>query len=280
VRLRPTGAGLVLAVMAPEERALRISQRGKSFAVCPGRATVFWDLVSRGAWEPETFTIFDRFLDRDHSYIDIGSWIGPTLLYACQIARRAYGIEPDPVAFEELKQNIALNTPIVDNVRLFNGCVAPKSGQVHFGSRSEAGDSTSSLLFAKGKTKWTVEGLCFEEFIRQNEISDCNFIKMDIEGGEYRVLPTMKRYLKANRPTLHVSLHPLFLGDLDNNRLWHKIARLMSRLLGTLRIIQSVRFYRHLYDHHGRAITFLRLLWVCRKSVCLDVVLTDHEWYV
>jgi FkbM family methyltransferase len=200
-------------------------------------------------------------------------------LYGSQIARRAYGVEPDPIAFEELKQNIALNTQIAGNVLLFNGCVAPKSGQVPFGNRSEAGDSTSSLLFAHGGIKWTVEGLCFEDFVRQNEIGDCNFIKMDIEGGEYRVLPTMKRYLKSNHPTLHVSLHPCFLGNPDNKRLRHKIARLMSRLLGTLRIIRSVRFYRHLYDNHGREITFLRLWWVCRKSVCLDVVLTDHEWH-
>lgn len=260
------------------EDILRISQRGKPFRVSPGRNAVFWEVVSKGAWEPETFAVFDRFLDGDHSYIDIGSWIGPTLLYGCQIARRAYGVEPDPIAFEELKRNIALNTPITNNVRLFNGCIAPKSGQVLFGSKGEGGDSTSSLLFSEGKTRWTVEGLCFEDFIRQNEISDCNFIKIDIEGGEYRVLPTMVGYLKASRPTLHLSLHPCFLGDLEKGGPLGKIARLKSRLLGTLRIIRCLRFYRHFYDDHGREITFLRLLWVCRNWTNLEIVLTDYEW--
>ena len=83
-----------------------IRLRNKQFQVSAGRNTAFWQEVASGAWESDTFAIFDRFLDQQHSYIDIGTWIGPTLLYGCQLARRTYGLEPDPIAFAELEANL------------------------------------------------------------------------------------------------------------------------------------------------------------------------------
>src|SRR5580658_8197648 len=109
---------------------MRINARGKQFEVLLGNHAGFWNQVSSGAWESGTFAIFDRFLDREHSYIDIGAWIGPTLLYGCQLAKAAYGLEPDPLAYAELEQNIGLNKAIASNVRLFNACIAPRSGEV------------------------------------------------------------------------------------------------------------------------------------------------------
>src|ERR1700676_1105845 len=107
-----------------------IRLRNKELNVAPGRNDAYWQSVARGVWEPETFPILERFIDGAHSYIDMGAYIGPTLLYGCQIAKRAYGIEPDPIAFAELQQNIDRNRPTTDNVQLFEACIAPKSGEV------------------------------------------------------------------------------------------------------------------------------------------------------
>jgi FkbM family methyltransferase len=251
-----------------------IRLRNKQFQVSAGRNAAFWQEVASGAWESDTFAIFDRFLDRQHSYIDIGAWIGPTLLYGCQLAKRTYGLEPDPIAFAELEANLALNQPMADNVRVFNACIAPTSGEAALGSRGGGGDSTSSLLFGKKKTHWTVKAFSFADFIRTNAVTDCNFIKMDIEGGEYRVLPTMRQYLEANRPTLHLSLHPCYL----KLRPLGWIGRILARIAGTLKIIRCTAFYRHLYDHNGHALSPRRLLVACCAKITIDIVLTDLEW--
>jgi FkbM family methyltransferase len=253
---------------------MRINARGKQFEVLLGNHAGFWNQVSSGAWESGTFAIFDRFLDREHSYIDIGAWIGPTLLYGCQLAKAAYGLEPDPLAYAELKQNIGLNKPIADNVRLFNACIAPQSGEVTLGSRGEGGDSTSSLLFARKKTHWTVAAFSFVDFVQQHGIDDCNFIKMDIEGGEYQLLPTMVDYLRAHRPTVHLSLHPCYLKLRPLG--WP--GRVIARMIQTLNILRCISFYRHLYDHSGRELSPRQLLWQCRAKVSVDVVLTDLDW--
>ena len=251
-----------------------ITLRDKEFQVSPGRYDFFWQGVAKGTWESDTFAIFDRFLDRQHSYIDIGGWIGPTLLYGCQIAQRAFGLEPDPIAFAELERNVELNRPMSDNIRLFNACIAPKTGEVAFGSRGDGGDSTSSLLFGRKKTKWTVKALSFDDFVRRNDVGACNFIKMDIEGGEYQILPTMAGYLRANRPTLHLSLHPCYL----KMRPFGWPGRVLARIAATLKIIRCVGFYKHIYDHGGRKLTPRQLLWLCRSNITMDVVLTDLDW--
>jgi FkbM family methyltransferase len=253
---------------------MQIQAHGKHFKVSPANHMSFWNEVLSGAWESATYAIFDRFLDPQHSYIDIGAWIGPTVLYGCQLAKMAYALEPDPLAFAELEQNIAQNKGDADNVRLFNACIAPRSGEVTLGSRGQGNDSTSSLLFAKKKTHWTVKAFSFADFVSQQAIKDCNFVKMDIEGGEYQLLPTMADYLRTHRPTLHLSLHPLYLKMRPLG--WP--GRIMERFRQTSRILRCIDFYKYIYDHNGRELTPRELLWMSRAKVSLDVVLTDREW--
>jgi FkbM family methyltransferase len=234
--------------MAPQPARLQITIEGKAIHVLGGTHDRFWGSYEKGFWEPATRAIFKRFIDAQHSYIDMGAWIGPTLLLGCQLAKRCHGIEPDPIAYAELVENMAANRSLTNNVKLFNICIAPVSGEIGFGSQADGGDSMSSLLFANGKTSWTVDGLNFQEWIKQNAIDDCNFIKIDIEGGEYTVLPTMAAYLQKHRPTLYLSLHPCFLGELETKGLIAKLDRLLLRLINTVSILRMLRFYRHWYD--------------------------------
>jgi FkbM family methyltransferase len=259
------------------EDITQITHRGISFLVRTGRHSSWWETIAKGTWEPETYKIFDRFIDKEHSYIDIGCWTGPTLLYGCQLAKQAYGIEPDPVAYAELTANIELNRPTAGNIKLFNIAITPSTGKVSFGSRTEGGDATSSLLFSQGKTVWTVDGVSLADFIQRNGIRDCRFIKIDIEGGEYTVLPSIAEYLGGWRPTIHLSLHPCFLG-LAYSGLLGKLRRVASRFLRTITIIRSLSCYRHIYDCRGNELRPLRLLGMCLRHVTFEVVATDVEW--
>ena len=79
-----------------ETRTIR--KNNVTFLVRADQHQRFWTKVEDGSWEPETFGVFDRFVTRETTYLDVGSWEGPTLLYAGQRAKTAYGFEPDPVA--------------------------------------------------------------------------------------------------------------------------------------------------------------------------------------
>ena len=274
--------------------------KNNAMSVARGVNDRFWLEYQEGTWEADTRAVFERFIDPEHSYVDIGAWIGPTLLLGAPLAKHAYGIEPDPIAYRELSGNIARNSSLAGKVTLFNVCIAPESGKKTFGSRSEGGDSTSSLLFSSGKTVWTVDGMSFAEWAEANSVRDCNFIKMDIEGGEYSVVPTMTAFLNAYRPTLHLSLHPDFLGERDAKDLLARLRRAAARWKATVGVLRVLKGYRYLYDPRGRAPsgipTFMSklrdrlariewkpavLLLTCLYSLAGGndtLVATDHRW--
>ena len=209
----------------------------------PG-AKNFWDSVQKGDWERETYGIFDQFMDKEHSYIDIGAWIGPTVLYGCQVAKHCYAIEPDNIAFKILVENINLNLGLKSKISLFNGCISNVSGDVKLGTKANFGDCESSITLAEPRSHLIVKSLTLEDFVEMNDIRDCNFIKMDIEGGESLVLPNSKTYLQKNTPTLFLSLHPFLFRDREQD---------------SKQIIDVLKTYKHLYLLDGRHLKPTRL---------------------
>jgi FkbM family methyltransferase len=190
--------------------------------------TYLWEVSRDETWEPDTRLAFLRFIDKEHSYVDVGSWIGATLLIGGPLAKKAYGIEADPISYGFLKYNMERSLPFTANVEVFEIAITPVTGKVSFGSRSGGNDTMSSLLFADAATSWVVDGWNFTEWLDHQGITDCNFIKMDIEGGEYSVLPTMRKYLETHRPSLHLSLHPCFVGNQQAKGVVERVKRSLT----------------------------------------------------
>jgi FkbM family methyltransferase len=183
-----------------------------------GERRVFWDRVAAGGWEPQTFSVFRRFLDPGSSCIDIGAWVGPLTLYAAHLARRVHAIEPDPVAHAELAANVAANPTLRDRIALHNQCIAPKPGTVdlyaggmYHSEEARFGDSMSGIWPTQScgdQPSQRVDGVPLEDFMANQAITGCSLIKMDIEGGEYSLIPGRWRRLAAHAmPTLLVSFH-------------------------------------------------------------------------
>lgn len=210
---------LQAGVHADEPHELSVFVHRRAFRVrCGDARRAFWNRVGAGLWEPQTFEVFQRFLRPDRSYIDMGAWIGPTVLYGAMLSRRVHALEPDPVAYAELAANVDANPALQPNIRLYPCGIGPESGPLqlyagglYFGEQSHFGDSMSGMLAAPGVVGQPcreVQGMDLERFLALNAIDDCNFIKMDIEGGEYSVIPGLWRRLRGTGlPTLYVSFH-------------------------------------------------------------------------
>jgi len=224
----------------------------------------YWDRVKKGFWEPETFEIFRRFLDKQHSYLDIGAWIGPTVLYGCQLAQHCYAIEPDPIALKKLKENINLNPKLKKKISAYEICIANKNELVSLGNRRGFfGDSMSSLLFGKSKKSFKVKSIKLKDFIEENKINNLNFIKIDIEGGEVIVLPDSKKYFEKNKPTIHLSLHPFWFENVKED---------------SKKIIDSVRNYKNHFNNKGKKLSLENIYSELIKKKGFDIVATDREW--
>jgi len=170
----------------------------------------FWRRASRGAWESETFAVLDAHLAPDADYLDIGAWIGPTVLYAAKKARHVWAFEPDATAFRHLAWNIELNG--LDNVSALPVALAGRTGIAHMASfGGEPGDSMTSLLNAGASGGTDVVTLDWASFAGDVDLSRVSLVKIDIEGAEFDLLPALQPWLAAQRPALYLSTHAPYL---------------------------------------------------------------------
>jgi FkbM family methyltransferase len=206
----------------------------------------FWSKINRGEWEPHTLSILQDQLDSSVRYCDIGAWIGPTVLPAASSCARVYCFEPDRLAFRYLLLNLQRNG--MNNVLPFNLALSAEDRTRSMASpRGKSGDSMTSLLTPGGRNGQEVLCLSWQTWLSCLAEPDLDFIKMDIEGGEYALLPAMAEYLVSNKPRLYLSLHPHLLEpELRSTR--------MSE------VVEIVSHYRHFIDEGGIRQPINRLL--------------------
>lgn len=192
-----------------------IMVQDRSFDVEPGAQRRFWKRVNRGDWEPQTFVIFDRHITPETLFLDIGAWIGSTALYGAQRARSCLAFEPDPVAFAALTRNVAANAAAEWSPRLtIHDCAINADGQPFtLGGTSEGADSTSSALFPGRESQWTVRAMRLPDVLAAHRApGQPVFLKIDIEGGEYSLLPAIPDILADPLVTAFISFHPRMLA--------------------------------------------------------------------
>ena len=233
--------------------------RGRTYALGPSAYGPFWDDVEGGSWEPETFAVLERHVTATVTYLDVGAFIGPTLLFAAQCAGAAHGFEPDPVAFSELERHLAHNLAL-DTVELHAVAIAPQDGRVRLGNRNMKGNSTSSMLLGNMVDPWEVPACRLDTFLREAQVTGPVFIKMDIEGGEYAVIPAHADFLASPQVRgILLALHPW--GYLDaavgpQGGVGRRVHRRIQHFLAHLRLLRVLDSFPHWRHPSGKRISW------------------------
>ena len=207
---------------------MKIKKNNCSFFISDHFSKKWFSNNSLDTWEQETFHILEYYKNHKESiYIDIGAWIGPTVLYSANIYKKVIAIEPDPVALTRLKQNMSVNS--FDNIVLIEKGLSSYNGTSEFGGNGDLGNSESTLLIANkddylsysGRhTKHhthnevvSIETITIDTLIEEQKINPdhISLIKMDIEGGEKIVVPSLVNFLEKYKPIFYISLHRCFL---------------------------------------------------------------------
>lgn len=188
-----------------------IAAAGVSFEVADDQRA-FWERFARGAWEPATLDTLGRLIDPGTLVLDLGAWVGPTTLYAAARGASVVAVEPDPVAFEQLRHNLGANPDFAGRVEMLFGAAAAVGGEVRLGARREAGDSMASVLLAASGTSWGAPAITPLELSERVGRPERLVVKMDIEGAEYDLLPALAPLLATPGCALVVSFHPELLG--------------------------------------------------------------------
>jgi FkbM family methyltransferase len=182
-------------------------------------AKTWWDTYSQGGWEPQTFTVFRRFINPHSVVVDFGAWIGVTAMYAGLLSQNVYALEPDPVAYEAMAANLYVNPYLHDRVNIDHGCIAMETQPMEFFLLGGGGSSGSSLTKGSGKSVM-VDCFTLEDWAHGKGISQIDFIKMDTEGAEELLIPQIQSYILSlpHVPHLWLSVHVPYWTDISNTK--------------------------------------------------------------
>jgi FkbM family methyltransferase len=235
-----------------------------------------WNDFFSGTWEPETVMIFKDFIKDNAVVVDAGAAVGITALLAATCAKnvRVIAIEPARCFLGELKANISGNPAL--GITLFEGAIADFNGEV----RLE--DSGNHKLFSDMvRGDYAVEAATLPTILEKTGVERVDFFKIDIEGGEYRVLPACVGTFRKYRPTVFISLHPsaprTYRSQAITVRLYNKLLTLMDHA----RTLYGLSFYRYLYLQDKRRIRVLAAVLGAafgRTNKYHQLVFTDREW--
>ena len=155
-----------------------------------------------GRYELETQEAIDRLIEPAFICYDLGASIGYLSLLMARKARHVYAFEPAPHAAAELRRQMAVND--FDNFTVAPYPVSDQPRKVTFALTDVAYGSS----IVESGTKWpTIEltTITLDEFVRANPFPD--FIKIDVEGEEGRVLRGAESILARRHARICCELH-------------------------------------------------------------------------
>jgi FkbM family methyltransferase len=210
-----------------------------------------WSDIQDGSWEPETLKLINYFVTEKSIALDVGGSVGETTIFLGSKAKSTVAIDPSPYSIECLQEIIDCNKELGEKLFLLEGALSDKDEMLFFGQGS---DHFSDIHFGVNKFNKYVKGLTIDSISEQYGLI-FTFINIDIEGGEYRCLPSMKKYFKINAPDLLISLHPGFNAKLFFFRSnYFFVLKLIWRIFWNIRILRSVWGYEYCVDVSRRSV--------------------------
>jgi FkbM family methyltransferase len=155
-------------------------------------------------WEQNTFKVFDRFLDSSMEYLDLGFYLGQTIIYAAHKVKNAYGIDLDLVAYNAGIKNINCNN--LKNVKTKMCAISDKKGYVSL-QGVQGGSSRRIVEKHQQQEQNFVQSLTLQDLSDLWGVNKFDFIKIDIEGAEEFVLPSIVEYCRDKKPIIWLSIH-------------------------------------------------------------------------
>jgi FkbM family methyltransferase len=191
------------------------SLRGRSLVVTDDKPT-FWDKAAAGAWEPELLAAFEAVVKPGDIVLDIGAWVGPTSLFSALLGAEVVSVEADPRAAALLSGNVAANPALSPHIRIVQRAASPVPGKLRLGAPRKPGDSMSSALHADRPNAWDVETIQPPALLAAAFSTGPGplVVKIDIEGGEYELLPSLLAELPIHRvKAVIAAFHPRLLAE-------------------------------------------------------------------
>jgi FkbM family methyltransferase len=179
--------------------------KGKRWVVGSG-AHGYW----LGSFELNKRLAFQRAVSLGAIVFDVGANVGYyTLLASILVGEtgKVLAFEPLPRNLRYLEEHLTLNR--ITNLEVFAAAVSVDCGRARF---EEGLNSSMGALGDAGALE--VDTVAIDDLISSGRASPSAVIKIDVEGGEMRVLMGGRKTLESARPILFLATH---LADLHRD---------------------------------------------------------------
>lgn len=162
-------------------------------------------------WESTTELVYRNFVKPQGLVLDIGAWIGPTVIYAlaCKAAR-VVALEPNPESFAVLSQISRSASKYECQLDLMNMAVGDTEGEILMGLPEDCGDTSQ---WGWQGQDFAVRSTTLVNLIEFQNLENPDLVKIDIEGYEAKIgggLLSAAEFF----PAVHLSIHvPFFPPD-------------------------------------------------------------------
>lgn len=187
------------------DREFKVERAGFTWQLNPSdyvRNDLFW-LGEKDRWE---IYHTKSFLKQGDIIFDVGANFGyySLILSSCIGSGLIYSFEPNPPTFHLLEMHVAINNLQLkikpQNVGLSNEAAQGKIIDI------PGNTGSSHVNFGENGTEINLTTL--DSFCIDNKIKQVNFIKIDVEGFEGRMLNGSEETLKKYKPIIMIELQP------------------------------------------------------------------------
>ena len=143
-----------------------------------------------------TKKLYDKnFLDKSKNIIDLGAWIGDNSIpWAKMIKGYVFSIDPSNENTKYVNRLCNINN--IHNIKLITKCISDKDETVYFN------DNLIHAEFNTSTGKNSIKALSLDSLFKNGEIENVNYIHLDVESFEYKVLLGSTNLIDKYKPTI------------------------------------------------------------------------------
>jgi FkbM family methyltransferase len=175
-----------------------LTVHGKKLFIHPKQDTLSSSLYYYGKYEPFETSLFQSLIKKGNIVVDIGAHIGYYSLLASNLVGKTgkvFAFEPDPGNIRLLRQNITSNK--LTNVRVIGKAATNTNKWFKFYISGDNKGDNRLFPYNQADKCISVKGITLDSYfpISRNRI---DLVKIDVQGGEVKVLQGMSKVLKTN----------------------------------------------------------------------------------
>ena len=168
---------------------------------------IFWEIEVELVAKRKLFSL----IKEGNNFMDIGAHVGRITLEAARIVGKkgkVFSFEPHPNTFAQFQYNVSLNN--FNNITECNFGLGDEVGKFYVEVVDE-NNAGMNRISKNNSSNIAVEVKILDDYLLATDIKSLDFIKVDVEGFEYKALKGGEKTLLKWHPVLFIELDDVTL---------------------------------------------------------------------